>query len=626
MVSESLDSYLQNNPEKDLLQCKILDPACGSGAFPCGIMNEIMRRLDPNKTMTQIERYRTKLQILKNVIYGVDIQSMAVQISALRIFLSLLQEIIPTKDVYNNYGIEPLPNLETKFVCANALIGLKQDNQRFFISPPVKVAIEMLKNNRDQYVTASTIQDKQKIQEYDKKLRSSFSQLLETEAVFSHDTAERLLKWNPYDQTASADFFDPQWMFGVENFDIVIGNPPYVRADNSGVMKQRQAIINTGQYETLYEKWDLLVPFIERGLKLLNDGGQLRFIISNAITTAKYTDKIQKWILENHFVQQIDYFDNIKIFNQAIVPVILSVIANQKGKTTKKIYHKDNFSNIKIIEIDNKDNDWQEKIFRHTYSSKFSKQKIKTIKLGDICYLSVGMVVNANEKTEKGLFVRDDIVSNTKDKIHCKKYVEAKNITAYHIGQIRYIEYNTERVPDKLRRPTFRELYLGTKILQGGMTGGTIDETDIVCNHSITVMKRFCDLQFVENKSIKGSISKNNKDKTRCQLEKLSENYDLRFLLAIINSKYARAYMNNFRRSTIKDSFYPDDFRNFPIPAIPLANQKNLIKLVDKILAVKKDNPNADTIKLEQQIDTIVYELYNLTPDEQNIIEQSVSK
>ncbi|MDR0611549.1 MAG: hypothetical protein LBG58_15685, partial [Planctomycetaceae bacterium] len=58
-------------------------------------------------------------------------------------------------------------------------------------------------------------QDKQRIQEYDEKLRSSFAQLLETEAVFSHGTAEHLLQWNPYDQTQSAPFFDPQWMFGV---------------------------------------------------------------------------------------------------------------------------------------------------------------------------------------------------------------------------------------------------------------------------------------------------------------------------------------------------------------------------------------------------------------------------
>ncbi|MDR1484815.1 MAG: N-6 DNA methylase, partial [Planctomycetaceae bacterium] len=110
MVSESLDAYLKNDSGNDLLQCKILDPACGSGAFPCGVINEIMRRFDPNKTMTQTERYRQKLKILQNVIYGVDIQPIAVQITVLRLFLSLIQEIVPDKKK-DNYGIEPLPNL-----------------------------------------------------------------------------------------------------------------------------------------------------------------------------------------------------------------------------------------------------------------------------------------------------------------------------------------------------------------------------------------------------------------------------------------------------------------------------------------------------------------------------------
>ncbi|MDR2172547.1 MAG: N-6 DNA methylase [Planctomycetaceae bacterium] len=151
MVNETLDSYLQNYSQKSsqnnlqnnlqndsqkdaaqkdsaLLQCKIIDPACGSGAFPCGVMNEIMRRLDPDKKLTQQERYHKKLEILQNVIYGVDIQPIAVQITILRLFLSLIQEIVPDKKK-NNFGVEPLPNLETKFICADALTVLTKENQ-----------------------------------------------------------------------------------------------------------------------------------------------------------------------------------------------------------------------------------------------------------------------------------------------------------------------------------------------------------------------------------------------------------------------------------------------------------------------------------------------------------------
>ncbi|MDR1477369.1 MAG: N-6 DNA methylase, partial [Planctomycetaceae bacterium] len=174
MVNESLDLYLQNDLEKDLpkdlLQCKILDPACGSGAFPCGIMNEIMNRIDPDQSLSQSERYHIKLKILQNVIYGVDIQPIAVQIAVLRLFLSLIQEIKPDKK-QNNYGIEPLPNFETKFVCANTLIGLKKEKQQRLELPIVKATVKQLQETRKQHFIASDIQEKERLKYYDETLR-----------------------------------------------------------------------------------------------------------------------------------------------------------------------------------------------------------------------------------------------------------------------------------------------------------------------------------------------------------------------------------------------------------------------------------------------------------------------
>ncbi|MCL2745003.1 MAG: hypothetical protein FWE67_14260, partial [Planctomycetaceae bacterium] len=128
---------------------------------------------------------------------------------------------------------------------------------------------------------------------------------------------------------------------------------------------------------------------------------------------------------------------------------------------------------------------------------------------------------------------------------------------------------------------------------------------------------RFCDLHGVENKSIAGSISKNNKKKTRQQLEKVSEGYDLRFLLGIINSKYALAYLENYRRSAIPKMYYPDDFRNLPIPIVSLAEQKPLIALVKKRLAATPKT----SVKLDEQIDALVYALYGLTAEEIAVVE-----
>jgi type I restriction-modification system DNA methylase subunit len=149
MVNEALDAYLEGaadtvggSHENLLLRCTILDPACGSGAFPCGVMNAIMKRIDPNKTLSQSERYAKKLEILRNVIYGVDIQPMAVQITVLRLFLSMLQEVVPNPKA-ENFGIDPLPNLDYKFVVANTL--RKIDGQDLFFHKHVKEFNQLLK-------------------------------------------------------------------------------------------------------------------------------------------------------------------------------------------------------------------------------------------------------------------------------------------------------------------------------------------------------------------------------------------------------------------------------------------------------------------------------------------------
>jgi hypothetical protein len=106
---------------------KILDPACGSGAFPMGILNrmiDILKKLDPNLNL-----YKTKLDLIENCIYGIDIQTIAIQISKLRFFISLICEQTPNDNPDCNYGILPLPNLESKFIAANTLIGLNKERK-----------------------------------------------------------------------------------------------------------------------------------------------------------------------------------------------------------------------------------------------------------------------------------------------------------------------------------------------------------------------------------------------------------------------------------------------------------------------------------------------------------------
>ena len=251
MVDESLISYLGNtafvrslfSPEfvydktkeaeyktiaDKLKAIKILDPACGSGAFPMGLLNkmiEILCHITPDENI-----YEMKLAIIENCIYGSDIQSIAAQITKLRFFISLICNC--EKDATKpNFGIPTLPNLETNFVAANSLIAKKkQDSHNLFENPEIEPTKKVLTEIRHEHFSAKTAYRKSTLREKDKQLREKLAKLLAEDNDFAPEDAKQLAAWNPYDQNAVAGFFDPAWMFGVsDGFDIVIGNPPILR-------------------------------------------------------------------------------------------------------------------------------------------------------------------------------------------------------------------------------------------------------------------------------------------------------------------------------------------------------------------------------------------------------------
>ena len=137
------------------------------------------------------------------------------------------------------------------------------------------------------------------------------------------EEAKRIAKWDPYDQNDNAEFFDPEWMFGIkEGFDITIGNPPYVRADagkkdfklREWIKEMRKQIKDSKQYETLYNKWDLYIPFIEKRYKLLKPLGFTTLIVSNAYCQADYAQKSQNWFLKNSKILRLDYCGKVPLF------------------------------------------------------------------------------------------------------------------------------------------------------------------------------------------------------------------------------------------------------------------------------------------------------------------------
>ncbi|MCF7796088.1 Eco57I restriction-modification methylase domain-containing protein [Patescibacteria group bacterium] len=497
--------------QKNLQNIKVLDPACGSGAFLVKVFDYL---LEENRRVGKIlnSLFSSDIyikSILENNIYGVDLNEESVEITKLSLWLKTAQKR------------KKLTSLDNNIKCGNSLIS----------DPEV--------------------------------------------------AGEKAFKW----EEEFKEIIDKG------GFDVIVGNPPYVRADidNPEYKKQRKWLENSDEYETLYEKWDLMVAFFEKGLKLLKQNGYFSFIASNAITTSKYAYKLQDWILKNFSIKNLDYYEDIEVFeNVGVVPFTI-VIKNEKLNLNddfliKKIVRKKDFLNETIFNIKQDINN-RKSVFKKVYNE--IKINTDTIKLGDICYISYGLRPNSDERFWKGEFKKDDLISNKKDNLHSRKYIEGKNIKRYLIEKIHFLEWNTERSPKKFVRQTFPELYEGEKIMIGGMTGGILDSSGIICNHSITIIKKFYNLKSIENKSINSSISKNN-NLSRNKLEDISQNFNLKYILAILNSKFANNFLNNNRRSTIKNSFYPDDFRNLLIPKIKLEKQDIFAKKVEIITQLNK--------------------------------------
>ena len=373
MVDESLISYLGNtafvrslfSPEfvydktkeadyktiaEKLKSIKILDPACGSGAFPMGLLNrmiDILCHITPDENI-----YEMKLAIIENCIYGSDIQSIAAQITKLRFFISLICNC--EKDATKpNFGIPTLPNLETKFVAANSLIAKKkQESHNLFENQEIEPTKKELTEIRHEHFSAKTAYRKSTLREKDKQLREKLAKLLEQDNDFAPEDAKQLAAWNPYDQNAVAEFFDPAWMFGVnDGFDIVIGNPPYIQLQNNGgELAQLYAPCN---YKTYARTGDIYCLFYERGYQLLKPNGHLCYITSNKWMRAGYGEKTREFFAKNTNPILLIDFAGVKIFESATVDtnILLFAKAANEHKTLCAVTNKQNKDSVKNLSV-----------------------------------------------------------------------------------------------------------------------------------------------------------------------------------------------------------------------------------------------------------------------------------
>jgi len=682
-------------------EIKILDPACGSGAFPMGVLHKLvfaLQKLDPeNKYWYELQYqkalkesedvfkqgdknqrqemlreinetfdeginypdYARKLYLIENCIYGVDIQPIAIQISKLRFFISLVldQKVDRKKE---NFGIRALPNLETRFVAANTLIGLDKP-QNLFYTDKIRKLEDEIKSLRHKYFTAKTRREKLNYQNKDKELRMLLAKELKN-IGFSIDSSEKIAKFDLYDQNASADFFDAEWMFGIKNgFDIVIANPPYIRQED---LKPIKPILEKQGYQVYNSTSDIYTYFYEKGWQALNESGHLTFITSNKWMRAKYGEKIRKFFKDKTTIKQIIDFNGYKVFDAT---VDTNIMLFQKTKPSENIVH---ILNIQPDFTPSTD-------ITNYFNS--HKLKMKQSELDSNCFtFGDETVMNLKKKIEKigtplknwdvkiyrgvltGFNEAFIIDTATKEKL-CKEdpksaeilkpILRGRDISRYYYRWadlwVIFIPWhfplnNDETIQgasDKAEKEFEKQypaIYKHLLNYKEQLLNRNKDETGIryewyaMQRCAATYYPEFEKEKIVWNR-ITNLVIYSYVDRGYYVLDStfFITGNNLKYIVLILNSKNSIFWMKN-SLATLGEGMYGAKIyiEQLPIPKISASDQKPFIDLADKILAITKDddylNDSTNQAKVkeyERQIDQMVYQLYSLTEDEIKIVE-----
>lgn len=623
---------------QSLYDCKILDPACGSGAFPMGILQQmvhILNRIDPenkqwkemmlNKAIDEtseayhnssdeerkelvadIERnfneninrpdYARKLYLIENCIYGVDIQPIAIQISKLRFFISLVVDQKTNNNPADNFGIRPLPNLEAKFVAANTLIGLNKKKTSLFDNDAIKAKEKELKVAKHKIFGAKTVKTKRKYRSIVNELRLEIANMLKNCGAVGNAEAQQLASWDMFDQNASSLFFDSEWMFGVKDgFDVVIGNPPYISAID---LKKSLGNENYKDLKSLFQTSkgtvDMYVYFFEKGINLLCNGGTLSFITPNKYLSANYGKALRVYLMTNAKITTVLDVSRNSIFDADTYPVV--TILCKSFNTTfyefttvdkYKIEHK--FSSSQLSELP--ENNWG-----FILSAKYELTKkvlFKSKPILEVCK------INATSTASEA------------DEFHNSIYNDEKiGLKLINTGTINpYCNFwGNRKLTDK------GENYLYPMLPNNSKTLGT-NRYHLYNSSKIIIAKMSLHLEgFWDEKGEYASIN------TNC-LHSIKIN-PLKLLGWIHSKLFHYIYECYFEGLRMAGDYLPFTAPYLSCMCVPLnINSLEIENLVNSILSAKRLSSDTDTTALESEIDLMVYHLYGLTYDEVLIVD-----
>lgn len=562
-----------------LAEVKVCDPAIGSGAFPLGTMNEIVRaRGALNAYLGEEGRssYDFKRHAIQTTIYGADIESSAVDIAKLRLWLSLVVD----EDDFGS--IKPLPNLDYKIVTGNSLLGFP------FSTEARAKKLRELTPLKEEYFDSYSPSRKAELQ-------TRINSIIQSE--YDAPVTARSLGYK-VDFDFRWSFFE---VFDQNNgFDIVIGNPPYV---DSEVMVKENPVnrkIIASQFSSAKGNWDLYIPFWELSFKLLGPSGTATLITPNKWLAISYGAALRRF-LENNTYAICDY-SSFRAFDQVGVFPVVSFASKFNPKTelcVKKFrsYDKLEFaSKLPINSLRDFDN-WG--CFTSKNLELLTKIALNHEKLGECSTIAEPATVGEAYELKE----------------HMREFVEGEDFKFVNTGTIDpYItlwgrkpttylneKYKAPGIPKKLLKSRFLRRYEQTvkqKLIFSGMRHFEVfyDDGGV----------------YLAGKSTAIAYD-------------ISQRLPLFYLLGILNSRLVKFFFKEAYGALGMDggiNFSPKNISQIPVPEYGGKISEKIDSLVKEV--TNKIERCESFNDLASQIDVLVYQLFDLSPKEVSIIEQSV--
>ena len=585
----------------------------------------------------QDHQYLRKLYLIKNCIYGADIQTIAIQICKLRFFITLAIEQQPNDNPEQNYGILPLPNLETKFVAADTLIALRVFNSNGSLrSSEAEQLLRELRTNRDNYFTVDTVDDKQQLIQRDQYLRRELVKELTRTGQFEDNGAQKPAQWEFHNQHISADWFNTAWMFGLsENFDIVIGNPPYIQLQkNKGRLADRYQSQN---YHSFARSGDIYALFYERATQLLAPNGILCYITSNKWMRAAYGKRLREFFTDQ-VTSQILIDLGPGAFKASVdTNILLATNGRGSGRVTiQAATLHDNYrdqlplaeyvtTHAKPIPEPPGGAVWTitnpaERALLDKITAVGTPLKRWDIQInrGIITGYNKGFIIN---DATKNALIDDD----PKSKELLKPMLRGKDIKRYqaqwarmwiidthngygdvppiNVGNYKAIkQYLDQFYPELERRQDqgITPYNLRSCAYHAEFEKEKVVWSDIATSPTFQILEKG---RYINNTvyMITGNQNK--------------------YLLAVLNSGVTSFYFPLIASGLGGKSsrYYKQFVEQIPVPKVSPAKQAPIIELVNGVIAGKQ--AGTDTTEMEQQIDQLVYRLYGLTEAEISLVE-----